>query len=324
MKKIITICLLLLMIAAMLCGCGNNAAPASGSVTIQGAQEDPTKATQPNNAGESAEPEYPYDYTMASIFTVADCYNYVPKAPIRGLLENNLPLTIPSKDGYYVHQGACSDGTYGYFLLANPNATNAKGESEEDCIVYKVDMATWEILSVSDPIPVQHGNSVTYNSRTGKLVIAHCKPDANQASIVDPEKMVVEKVVTLPRSISAMTYNASRNVYVARNGDDLLFMDSDFNEISYVSGVNDKLGIQNILCDDNYIYLLNSGVIQMPGTEGVAVYDWNGGFRGVFRVGSMQETESLILHDGKFYVTFYTGNGGSVYELELDLSMLNY
>ncbi len=121
-----------------------------------------------------------------------------------------------------------------------------------------------------------------------------------------------------------MTCNATRNVYVARNGGDLLFMDADFNEISYVSGVNDKLGIQHILCNDNYIYLLNSGVIQMPGTEGIALYDWNGGFRGVFRVGSMQENEYLILHDGKFYVAFCTGSGGSVYELELDLSMLNY
>lgn len=319
--KTISRILVLLLVAALLCGCGNN----SGSVTIIGAQEEPTTSTESTETTptQETEPQYPYDYTKPSIFSVADCYKYVPRAEIKGVLENNRPLTIKTVEGYYVHQGACTDGTYGYFLLADPNG-KIDGKSEENCIMYKVDMATWEILAISEPLRVQHGNSVTYNPKTGKLIVSHCKPNANQVSIVDPEKMVVEKVITLTTEIWGIAYNASKDLYVGRSGDDMIVFDANFKQLDRFMGVNDLLGVQNISCDDNFIYMLNSGVIAMPGTEGIAVYDWNGGFRGVYRVGSFQETESLLIHNGKFYVTFYSGNGGTVYELDLDLDMLNY
>lgn len=315
--------LLLMLVAALLCGCGKEA-PVSGPVTIIGAQEEETPATEPTQTEPVAtEPQYPYDYTMDTIFGVADCYKYVPYAKIYGVLENNTPFSIKAVDGYRVHQGGCTDGTYGYFLLADPNG-QIDGKQEENCIMYKVDMATWEVLAISDPLRVQHGNSVTYNANIGKLVVAHCKPNANQVSIVDPEKMVVEQVITLERNITSMTYNASRDLYVGRDGDEMFVFDGNFKLVDHFLGANDLLGIQNILCDDNYIYMLNSGVIAMPGTEGITVYDWNGGFRGVFRVGSMQETETLLIYDGKFYVSFYTGNGGKVYQLDLDLELMKY
>lgn len=320
MKKISKVLLLLLVAALLLCACSQE----SGSVTIIGAQEEPTPSTEPvqTQPGDE-EAEYPYDYTMSSIFSVANCYNYVPRAEIKGVLDNNMPFAIKAIDGYTVHQGACTDGTYGYFLLANPNGF-INGESEEHCIMYKVDMSTWEVVATSEALRVQHGNSITYNSNTGKLVVSHCKPDANQVSIVDPDTLSVEETITLTTNIWGIAYNPARNLYVGRYGDDMFVFDENFKQIDMFMGVNDLLGVQNIACDDNYIYMLNSGVIAMPGTEGIAVYDWNGGFRGVFRVGSMQETESLLISNGKFYVTFYTGNGGTLYELDLDLSMLNY
>lgn len=318
--KTISKILLLLLVAALLCGCGKE----SGSVTIIGAQEEPVPSSEPvETTPVETEPEYPYDYTMGSIFSVNNCYNYVPYAKITGVLDNNMPFAIKAVDGYVVHQGACSDGTYGYFLLANPNGI-INGTTEEHCIMYKVDMSTWEVVKKSDALRVQHGNSVTYNPKTGKLVVSHCKPNANQLSIVNPETLVVERVITLGTGISAITYSPTKDLYVGRTGDDMIVFDANFKQIDHFMGVNDLLGVQNIVCDDNYIYMISSGVVSMPGTEGVTVYDWNGGFRGVYRVGSMQETESLLIHNGKFYVTFYTGSGGTLYELELDLEMLNY
>ena len=69
--------LLLMLVAALLCGCGKEA-PVSGPVTIIGAQEEETPATEPTQTEPVAtEPQYPYDYTMDTIFSVADCYKYV-------------------------------------------------------------------------------------------------------------------------------------------------------------------------------------------------------------------------------------------------------
>ena len=60
----------------------------------------------------------------------------------------------------------------------------------------------------------------------------------------------------------------------------------------------------------------------MPGMEVVKVYDWNGEYMGIFRVDSVSEQEALFNLDGKYYITFYTGNGGRVYEIQYDFSLL--
>jgi hypothetical protein len=82
------------------------------------------------------------------------------------------------------------------------------------------------------------------------------------------------------------------------------------------------LGSQDVDCDDNYIFVGNSGVTTMPGMEVVKVYDWNGEYVGIFRVDSVSEQEAIFNYDGKYYITFYTGNGGRVYEIEYDFSLL--
>lgn len=280
---------------------------------------------EPPTAPTTINEQYPYDYTDPNFFNIKDCLKYAPMAKLLGIQGNMVPFDIKStKDGYTVAQGACSDGTYGYFLQAN---TTAKiGDTfKEACKIIKVDMRTWEIVQESDPLDVCHGNGMGYNSKTHKLVVSHNKPEFKKVSIIGPETLQVERVVTLKRDIQSISYNEKRDQYVVRMSGkwEFAILDADFNEVSYhKTGVKTPLGSQCMTCDDDYIYMLDSGVTKMPGFECITVYTWEGKYLGVYRVPSMQETEAIILFGDEYYLTFFNGSGTRVYKLIMDKSLL--
>jgi hypothetical protein len=273
----------------------------------------------------TTENPYPYNYTDVSFFEIENWMDYAPKAKLLGIFGDKIPFDIKSTaDGYTVAQGACSDGTYGYFLQANSNAY-INGKWQEGCKIIKVDMRTWEIVAESEPLAVCHGNGMGYNSKTNKLVVAHNKPELQNISVIDPETLQVERVVTIDWAIQSISYNEKRDRYVVRlSGSwNFVILDADFNEVSYhETGVATSLGSQGMLCDDDYIYMLDSSGNKMPGVECFTVYDWDGNYLGVYRVPSFQETEAIILYNDKYYLTFFNGSGTRVYELQFDKSLL--
>lgn len=310
--------LILLLAAALLCGCSNTTPDEStfgSTVIITGSMEEESTAPVGETQATEPEEEYPYDYTLKSFFDYEDCYDHVPMANISGITADGQPYSVLPMDGYSVGQGAVSDGTYGYFLLSGGDGTN--------CLIYKIDMRTWEVVK-TNVIAVEHGNGVAYNPNTNKLVVSHCTPNPELVSIVNPDTLEVEEVLDLGRGVQSITYNAKHGMYVIRvNGTwDMALLDENFEEVAYFKGVNSNLGKQCISCDDDYIYRLDSGVIADPGTEAIVVYDWDGNYVGVYRVNSTQETEALIVYNGEYYITFYQ-TGARVYKLDFDKSLLS-
>ena len=326
MKKL-TILLALLLVAAMLCACGAASVQDAEETGEAGDTEEtgetretmppPPTPTDPTTVG------YPYDYTDVSFFEIEKCLDYAPKCKLIGP-KNNAPVSFKAGDGYVVAQGACSDGTYGYFALCNTSAM-IDGEFMEAAKIVKMDLSTWEVVTVSDPVRTCHSNGMCYNSKTGKLLVVHNKPEFQKISVIDPDTLKVEKVITIDRYIQSIGYSATRDQYVVRISGtwDFAVLDADFNEVGYYeTGVRTPLSSQCMTCDDEYIYMLDSGVLKMPGTECFTVYDWEGNYLGVYRIPSAQESEAIIIHQGTFYLTFFNGNGGRIYEMEFDTSLL--
>lgn len=290
-------------------------------LTIGGCAADPDSTAEPTG------PSYPYDYTKTSFFSIENCMNYAPEATLIGIDGGRQPFDLKgTSDGYSVAQGAAGDGTYGYFALVNPNAV-VDGVAQEACRVIKVDLSTWEIVQESEPLRTCHSNGMAYNSKTHQLLIVHNKPEFTKISVVDADTLQVVRVVEVGRYIQSIGYNAKRDQYVVRMSGNWNFaiLDSEFNEVSYhETGVTTPLGSQCMTCDDNYIYMLDSGVTKMPGVECVTLYDWDGNYLGVYRIPSFQESEALIIHNDKMYVTFFNGSGARMYQITMDLSLLNY
>ena len=319
MKKSVLLAVLLLCLA-LLWGCGEK--------PVEEVTEPPV-----------VEATYPYDFTSEDFFYIKDCLNYIPTAPIRGVKADGSFFALDtyrhpeSGEDFYVMQGGCTDGKFVYLLMEGSTVLIDGENYKKGHIIAKVDMATWQTVAVSEPMSLGHGNGMCYNPKLKQLVVSMCNDVENTADLdeskcvafVDPEKLELLEVRQIGIALNAIDYNEKRDLYVVGikgNSAAFAILDSDFVELGWYPGNNCGLGSQDVDCDDTYIYVGNSGVGSMPGMEVVKVYDWNGEYMGIFRVDSVSEQEALFNLDGKYYITFYTGNGGRVYEIQYDFSLL--
>ena len=125
-------------------------------------------------------------------------------------------------DGYAVAQGAATDGTYAYFMMAS--STNQKGR------IFKVNMGNYSDYTCSGILPIHHANGMTYDSKRKKLVAVGYGAWRQQLSFIDPNTFeVTQQNVNYPYDIEgvdndakqnglgAIAYVPKYNVYVARS-----------------------------------------------------------------------------------------------------------
>lgn len=307
------------LMAVMLCGCQ----PAS---TDTDADVDDTQdaVTKEMTAEEEAEVilASKYDFTKESTLKMKNFFEYMPRATVIGV-KNGTFLEVPAKDGYFVMQGGCTDGTYAYCILEGQSVVVDGTMQATAHKIFKIDMSTWEIIAESKPLLLGHGNSITYNSKINQLIVSNYSPDPKEITFVDPNSLTIVGNKILNQNITGIAYNAAHDQYVVANGSaQFSILDAEFNEVAYIEGHYINMGTQDIDCDDNYIYVGNSGVVSNPGVEVVKVYDWNGEYKGIYRVDSVNEQEALFNTNGKYYITFYTGNGGRIFEIQYDFSLI--
>jgi len=177
-------------------------------------------------------------------------------------------LTISPKDGYSVQQGAATDGEYAYFVLEN--------QKENLCSLWKVDMDGWKVVDSVFGLPLDHGNDMTYNPNTDRLIVCHNKPHYSWVSIINPDTLEIEETVLTTTGMYAIAYSAERDQYVVGLAGTYnhAILDSNFKYVKKYNGVDTSLTKQGMDCDENFIYFP-----QYKGSEGenfIMVYDWDG------------------------------------------------
>lgn len=304
--------LLVFFLATMLlCGCGQTS---NGDVEAE--QEEEEKKTLTLGGQTETKKEPLYKSTDEAFLSMKDFVDYIPRASLSGVKEDGEFFHLPNVGEYTVMQGGCTDGEYMYLILEN-NTLDLD-------MLFKVDMSTWEIVAQSEGLPLDHANGMGYNSKLDTLIVSHNTGAVNDISFVDPDTLEITGRKTLEFGIYGITYNEEKDWYVVGISGSSAFaiLDSDFVELGYYEGHNIGLANQSINTDGKYIYMGNSGVGIMPGVEVIKVYDWTGEYKGIFRLDSVSEQEAMISCNGINYVTFYSGNGGRVYKVNLDLESL--
>lgn len=300
--------------AVLLCGC--QSAGANADVEPDDTQDAVVQEITDEQEAETILASM-YDFTHESVFNMKDFFEYMPTAEIVGIKGDDC-VAVPKKDSYYVMQGGCTDGTYVYVILEAQGGLDSETKSKPT-LLRKLDMSTWEIVG-ENRLNLGHGNGMAYNSKTHQLVVAHYRP-GNQVSFINPDSLELVDSKTLDFEISNIGYCATYDKYVASAGRMAFYiLDSDFNQLLYSKGEGIDAAVQGIDCDDKYIYIGNS--LQEKGYETVRVYDWNGEYKFAYRIGSGQEQEAIFHYNDKFYITFYTGNGGTIYEIKYDFSLI--
>lgn len=314
MKKSVIAVFTVLVILGALAGCDSGSIPTEAS-TVPGTAA-PTEAP----TSEPTEPPvtYPYDFTSEDIFENEDWAVSVPRVSLIGANGQRV-FQVAGSDGFSAHQGSCTDGEYVYVILENKTYADETGSGMAVRIA-KINMATWEVVAQSQPLRLDHGNSMCYNPKLDQLVVVHYYESPNDVSFVDPDTLEVVGRKTLDVTVGAIAYNESRDQYVigmVGNSAPFAILDADFNQIAYHDGNYIGLGTQDVDCDDDYIYVGNSGL-----TNVVKVYDWNGQYQGIYQTAPLGELESMFNYGGAYYITFATGSAARIYKADYDFSLI--
>lgn len=311
MKRKIMAAFLAVLQLLCLCAC-DPAAPA-----------DTTKPSVDSETETAASTTAPvvYDHTTTDVFGLNKWFKYIQTAKAVGVLPDNKEFHIPpTEDMYKVMQGCCTDGTYMYAVLEKKKQ-DVDGEVRSLCRIVKVQLDTWEVVAISEPLKLDHGNGATYNGKTNEIVVTNCQFDPKMISIVDPETLTVTRTVKLSRKVRGIAYNPEKDQYaVAISGSsDIAIYDANFKELDYYKCEAPGLGNQSISWDGRYLYMTYTGALKSKtrGSEIICCYDWNGNFCGVFRLFTFLELESSFHVNGETYVSFYN-DGGKFYRLEME------
>ena len=253
-----------------------------------------------------------------------------PTTPITGysslmlLAKDGSALNIREAAGqslyeYDTLQGACANGGYGYFTLYNRN--------KENCRIVKIDLATLDTVKVSVPLPIYHGNNLTYNTKKNQIVATCCEVKKKRAVFIDPDTLYVvsrkdiklKKSKSIPKSVvrgfkgfTAIAYNEKHDCYVGRlrKNNNVIIFDGNLKPVKYVKlkGKKTYLLSQGMESVGDYIYDVRSFKGRYKYNV-VTIHKMNGAYVGKLQIPAGESPGKeleCIFHDGNdFYGGFY-------------------
>ena len=211
---------------------------------------------------------------------------------------------------YVVQQGSCTDGAYGYFVLEN--------QKINQCCIVKVDLSDWSVVDIRYGLEIDHGNDLTYNSKTNQIVAVHYKPNYYNLSFIDPDTLEIVETKTVDVSMYSIGYCEERDQYVVGmgigGGYDFAILDSELNVVEVFRGVDTGLVRQGADCDEKYIYFPQCA--SDNSVNQIVVYDWEGNYINTVKVVAFQEIESMFHVGDTTYIAFHA-YGGYIYKAEM-------
>ena len=211
--------------------------------------------------------------------------------------------TDANSDLYKVPQGSCTDGTYLYQAMNNDVSTGYL------TVIHKIDPQTGQIIATSAPFSAALSNDMTYNSKTGQIVLAHNTPEAQKLSFIDPVTLTITSTRTLSFNFYSVAYDSVRDGYwLGISGTyHLAFVSADLSESTTYSGYATGYTKQSNDCDGQYVYVLQSA------TNALVVYRTDGVLIGVAELPVTGNSAQSICHIGNtFYIAYNVSSAGGI------------
>ena len=232
--------------------------------------------------------------------------------------------------GYDTMQGACYANGYAYCLLYD------RTRSTYNCKIAKVQMSSMNVVKVSAPLTLHHGNDLTFNTRENRLIVAHSTGATKTVSVINPSTLQIIKNVNveLPakklegltaeklrkyragtyNGFGAIAYNKKHNQYVVvlrgETFHHLMFLNSNFKPVrfEYVSPMLNQTA-QGMDSFGDYILAGQCFSSGKP-YNNILVYDWEGRYLSQLVLGDIRKNGEYefenVFHSGKdFYVGYY-------------------
>ena len=272
---------------------------------------------------------YNYTKTLAAVITDVEHIGFV--------------TTMLSAGAHCVIQGGCTDGTYIYVCMEDQktnggkNPENYENTAIHTTVIYKLNAETLETVAKSEPLYLDHANDMTYDAKTGELIVVHSGNGQGRnriLSFVDPENMTLLRTCTTAfEGGYAAAYSASKDILVTAHVGEYKYYKGDYRNadgtaretlvrINHPTYRNYREGsyLQSIDCDDDYIY----GVLTGDGADGiddanfgyVVISTWEGKYVATCRIplpeGENEEIETEnIFHIGNTFYVIYNSRTSS-------------
>lgn len=210
----------------------------------------------------------------------------------------------PVQNEFNILQGGCTDGEYIYLVMQDQ--TNYSG----NCVILKVDPSNWEVLQISDPLPLDHGNSITYLPDSNELLVANLDPDPMLVSWVNASTLKYIKTEKISYSVSSLAWSQARQQFAGAGSSKVMLMiDKNLDIVKSFNGLASNYTNQGYVVDDDYVYIVsNSG-------NAIHVCDWEGHWIETIdiTVESRFEMESLISFGTDMHYTTFINSGADIY-----------
>ncbi len=276
------------------------------------------------------------DATLSSIGTliVPERHTQVAEfsqsqATLRGIVSHGVDyslsktkcVNVPSKtvDGVTIKvgQGACTDGTYVYFVNRNSGDTKA--------IVYKYQLGgSWSYVSETTPFNGGHCNDLVYDWVNKRVLCLKGGTDGTlkEATVaINPSSMATSTGPTIPNGATALDFNRIKNMYVHRYGSALTTRTEELVQVGSGKRTDgNTMTSQGMGSDEEYFYFPMSpknGELY----NAILVYDWETvKFKRELHIPGSTESEGMFEWNGVYYMVYYeSGNGSTLYKLNVTL-----
>ena len=226
-------------------------------------------------------------------------------------------------------QGACYNKGYVYYLLEDRTVSYEGGR----CIIVKMNLKKKKLEKISRPMPLCHGNDMTFDTKRNRIVVSHSTPYPKRISVINPNTLTLKytKSVEMPSHVKGMTkgqrnaysgfgaiaYNRSHDKYVVllrgAQFHHLLLLDSSFKPVKMLylnDDIRPKQTVQGMDSYGNYIVVCQSNGKSSNGKwyshNNLLIYDWHGDFISKMTLGTAYELETVFHTASRMYVFYYT------------------
>ncbi|MBQ8803737.1 MAG: hypothetical protein IJZ53_08900 [Tyzzerella sp.] len=209
----------------------------------------------------------------------------------------------PVQNEFNVLQGGCTDGEYLYLVMQD------QIKNSLNCVIMKVDPSNWEIVQVSDPLPIDHGNSITYLPDENQFVISNCDPDPTLVSYVKADSLELIETVKVPYTVFSYAWSQERQQFAAMGSNKVMLLtDENLKVTESFNGLASNFSNQGYVVDDEYVYVVSIS------SNNIHVCDWEGNWIETIGIPVGTEMESMVPYgEGDLYYTTFWNNGADVF-----------
>jgi len=263
-----------------------------------------------------------YDESVQSKLVKPEEYKEEDRVAVKDIKNNRkyvghatqiLSYPKPTTGWYKRVQGGCFVDDHFY-------VANFAGDGDGNMVVISVVDMEGNVVKESEPMDLDHANSITYVEKEDALYIANCQQEGDNSvwyrySVVDRATLTLVRAEQAERQFSALSYSPEKDMFVGLRGGGVGFelFDGEMNHLEAIPKIERGSVSQGGWCDESGIWFVRS--ISKEWMSELLHYDWEGNLIHEILLPDIYDEAEDIAYIGE--TIYITGTARTVWEISL-------